>query len=488
MTVVLAIDQGTTSTRAFLLDRTGHLSPLLSLTHRQSYPAPGWVEHDPEDLLRHVRACLDAAADVADLVAVGIDNQGESCLAWDAETGRAVSPVIVWQDDRTAADTDRLRAEGAEDLVRARAGLPLDPYFSASKLGWILREIPAARDLLRQGRLRMGTTDAFFRDRLTGRFETDVTTASRTALMNLATLTWDADLCRLFGVPLATLPTITPSTGALGRVPVGRRHLPLTASLVDQQAALYGHGCRAPGDAKITFGTGAFALALTGPLPDRRATAALPTIAWQHAGQPPVYALEGGVYAASAAVNWAQGLGLFDDLTTLNRFDHPSAAARGLVFVPALAGLACPHWNRAARGAWFGLSLDTTRSDMMQALIEGIAFRMAEVIDDMARATLLNAPIAIDGGMSGNPWFCQVLADCLGRDLFVSDQAETTALGTARLAAQAAGLALPEPRHGHLVVPRPLPASARATFLRARRAVEQAARDDDPPDPLTPAG
>lgn len=475
---VLAIDQGTTSTRAFLLDEAGFLAPLLSLSHRQSYPAPGWVEHDPEELLGHVRACLAAAADIPDLIAVGIDNQGESCLAWDADTGQAVSPVIVWQDDRTAAETDRMRSDGLAGEVRARAGLPLDPYFSASKLGWILREVPQARALHQRGRLRLGTTDAFFRDRLTGRFETDVTTASRTSLMNLATCSWDDELSRLFGVPRAALAVITPSAGDLGMVAVGERRLPLTASIVDQQAALCGHGCRVPGDVKITFGTGAFALAVTGELPDGNATAALPTVAWQMAGERPVYALDGGVYSASAAVNWARGLGLFDDLGAISRFDPHSAAERGLVFVPALAGLACPHWNRAARGAWFGLALDTTRADMMQALVEGIAFRTAEVIEDMARAVTLSSPIPIDGGMSANPWFCQFLADCTGRELFVSDESELTALGTGLLAARAAGHSIAGERKGHAVVPRTFPQAAHRAFRRARRAVEQAAEDE----------
>jgi glycerol kinase len=474
---VLAIDQGTTSTRAFLLDKAGALAPLIGLPHRQSFPAPGWVEHDPEELLGNVRACLNAAADVPDLVAVGIDNQGESCLAWDAETGRAISPVIVWQDDRTAPETDRLRAEGAEPMVRARTGLPLDPYFSASKLGWIVRTLPEARALLAQGRLRLGTTDAFFRDRLTGRFQTDVTTASRTSLFNLAACQWDPELCRLFGVPPEALPEITASSGDLGTVPVGARQVPLTASIVDQQAALYGHGCRQPGDAKITFGTGAFALALTGALPPPGVTAALATIAWQRQGSEPVYALDGGVYSASAAVNWAQGLGLFDDLTAISAFDRPSVAARGLVFVPALAGLACPHWNRAARGTWMGLSLDTTRADMMQALLEGIAFRMAEVLADMARAVALSTPIPIDGGMSMNPWFCQFLADCLNRDILVSEESEVTALGTALLAAEPMGHTLLMPRKGRLVTPRALPAAAHSTFRRARQAAEAAARE-----------
>lgn len=423
----LAIDQGTTSTRALLVDDSG-IRVVQSITHRQIYPRAGWVEHDPEELLASVRACLAAAPDAA---CVGLANQGESCLGWDAVTGQAITPVIVWQDTRTAETCAQLKTQGFDALTHARAGLPLDPYFSAAKLGWIMAQVPAARDLHAQGRLRLGTTDAFFRDRLTGRCETDPTTASRTSLMNLATLQWDADLCALFGVPMTALPAIRPTTGDLGRIGA----LPLTASMVDQQAALYGHGARQPGDAKITFGTGAFALTLTGALPDSGGL--LPTVAWEEQGAAPVYALDGGVYCASSAVNWARGLGLFHDWDQINGFSAAPAIARGLAFVPALAGLGAPHWDRAAKGAWLGLTLDTTPGDMMQALLEGIAFRMAEVMAQMPGNPA--TPISIDGGMSRNPYLAQFLANVLSRPVQVSDEPELTALGCAQLAARGAG-------------------------------------------------
>ena len=453
----LAIDQGTTSTRALLVDAAGRITPLLGLPHRQSYPRPGWVEHDPEELIANLRACLDAAGGIADLAAVGLANQGESCLAWDSHTGQALGPVIVWQDDRTRDHIEDLRRAGAEPLVRDRAGLPLDAYFSASKLGWIMREIPQAATLAAQGRLRLGTTDAFFRDRLTGRFETDVTTASRTALMNLATCTWDTELCALFGVPPEALPAIGPTTGALGALVCGARAVPLTASIVDQQASLHGHGCRDAGDTKITFGTGAFALSVSGPTLHRTEDGPLPTVAWQKAGEAPVYALDGGVYAASAAVNWARGLGLFADFAEIDDFTAPPAIGRGLVFVPALAGLACPHWDRRARGAWMGLSLDTGPRDMMQAVLEGVAFRTAQVIAAIARHQPVGAPIPIDGGMTANRYFCQFLADTLGRELIVSDAPELTAVGAATLAAEAAGQQIAANATGRRITPRAQP-------------------------------
>lgn len=393
---VLAIDQGTTSTRALLVEADGSRRILASFTHRQSYPAPGRVEHDPEELLAHVRACLEAGR-AAGARAWGLANQGESCLAWDARTGRAIGPVIVWQDDRTAAEIARLAADDAEELTLARAGLPLDPYFSASKLAWCLRSLPEAPALAAQGRLRLGTTDAFFRDRLVGDFATDPTTASRTSLMALATCAWDAELCALFGVPVECLPAIRPTTGGLGDA----AGLALAASIVDQQAALYGHGCREPGRAKITFGTGAFALCVTKALaPPGRGP--LPTIAWAIDGQAPAYALDGGVYAAASAVEWARGAGLFSTRDEISAFDGEPAIARGLAFVPALAGLACPHWDRAARGAFLGLGLSTNGRDMARAVLEGIAFRTAEVIDAMAAIEPLADTVLVDGGLSGN--------------------------------------------------------------------------------------
>ncbi len=460
----LAIDQGTTSTRALLVDDTGARA-IFSRPHRQYYPRTGWVEHDAAELLASVEACLAIAADHA-VIAAGVANQGESCLGWDALTGEAVGPVIVWQDDRTTDITDRLKADGCGTMVRARTGLPLDPYFSAAKLGWILRENPGAQRLHAQGRLRIGTTDAYFRDRLTGRFETDVTTASRTSLMSLATHDWDDDLCALFGVPRECLPVITKTTGDLGTA----RGIPLTASVVDQQAALHGHGCRRPGDAKITFGTGAFALALTGDLV--LAEGVLPTVAWARAGEFPIHALDGGVYAAASAVNWARETGLFQNWDDIDNFDAATAIGRGLAFVPALSGLACPHWDRRARGAFMGLGLDTTPRDMAQAVLEGVAFRMAEVMSRMAEAVPLTAPISIDGGMSGNPWFCRFLSAALARPLFVSTEPELTAIGTAQLAAHGAGAKLSPPRKGQMVEAEPLPKDWHARFRAAREAVQ----------------
>jgi len=436
---ILAIDQGTTSTRALVVEPSGSHRIVKAIEHKQHYPAHGWVEHNPEELIQNIQICIDAGCknSSSNIAAIGLDNQGESCLAWNADTKQAVSPVIVWQDNRTQATIDKLIAEGRQDWVLDKAGLPLDSYFSASKLAWILENIPEAKTLQQQGKLRLGTTDAFFLDRLTNHFVTDITTASRTSLMNLNTGQWDEELCKLFAVPIESLPEIVATTGNFGTITSNGKEIPVTASVVDQQAALFGHGCRNAGDAKITFGTGAFALVVTGDRPLKSPEQGLlPTVAWQLQNSTPVYALDGGVYSAGSAINWAKSLGLFKNFAQINQYSQSTAIERGLVFVPALSGLGCPHWDRRAGGLWLGLSLNTEPADMMQSILEGIAFRAAEVITAMDLITPIGDKISIDGGVSLNPYFGQFLANVLNRQVAVKPFTELTAMGTARLAGQ----------------------------------------------------
>ncbi|KFB09306.1 FGGY family carbohydrate kinase [Nitratireductor basaltis] len=433
------IDQGTTSTRALATRADGSIEVVHSASHKQYYPRDGWVEHDPEELIANIRKCADA---VSDADALGIDNQGESCIAWDARSKEALSPVIVWQDSRTLQALERLREDGFEAETLERAGLPMDPYFSASKLGWIVNNVPAAREARKNGTLRLGTTDAFFLDRLTGTFATDVSTASRTSLMNLRTLEWDPVLCDLFGVPIECLPPIRSTTGDFGALGTAAGHLPVTASVVDQQAALYGFGCRQKGDAKITFGTGAFALMVTGEEIIRRPDLGLlPTVGWQLQGSDAVYALDGGVFTASAAVNWAKSLGLFSDFAKIDTFGNNSAAEGGLFFVPALAGLGCPYWQPRARGLWSGLSLEHGPDVMVQSILEGVALRSCQVMEAMDRCVPLAHGICIDGGMSRNTYFTQFLADVSGRTISPAIMPEVTGLGTICLAGDAPGIA-----------------------------------------------
>lgn len=437
---IAALDQGTTSTRVLVTGQDGAADIHRSLRHQQHHPQPGWVEHDPLELLSNLQSCLEAAGPVD---AIGLANQGESCLAWDARTGEPLSPLIVWQDNRTAERIEQLRAQGGEALTLERAGLPLDAYFSASKLAWIIEHLPVARQALAQGRLRLGTSDAWFLDRLSGVYATDVTTASRTSLMNLSTGQWDADLCALFGVPIEALPEIRDTVGHFGTIGV----TPITASVVDQQASLYGHGCRQSGDAKITFGTGAFALTLSGERIIRSPeNGLLATIAWQIDGKP-VYAMDGGVYDASAAVEWAGRLGLFSDFSELAGFDQPAAISRGLAFVPALSGLACPHWDRSAGALWLGMNAATTRQDMCQALLEGVALRSAEVIRAMDGFLSVTDRLSIDGGLARSPYFAQFLADILQRRIVTQRFDELTAFGCAALAARGLGVELRAPHN-----------------------------------------
>lgn len=434
---IAALDQGTTSTRVLVVDMQGRADIQLALRHQQHHPRPGWVEHDPLELLANLQRCLEATGRVD---AIGLANQGESCLAWDAVSGAPLSPVIVWQDNRSAARIEELRASGAEALTLERAGLPLDAYFSASKLAWIVDNLPAAQAALSAGRLRLGTTDAYFLDRLAGVYATDITTASRTSLMNLATGQWDPQLCQLFGVPMQALPEIRDTVGDFGRI----GQTPISASVVDQQASLYGHGCREPGDAKITFGTGAFALTVTGQQIIRAPEKGLlATVAWQADGKP-VYAMDGGVYDASAAVEWAGRLGLFSDFSELAAFDLPPAISRELAFVPALSGLACPHWDRSAGAVWIGMNAATTRQDLCQAVLEGVALRSAEVITAMDDHLNVTDQLSIDGGLARSPYFAQFLADILQRTIVTQRFDELTALGCAALAARGLGLELPE--------------------------------------------
>lgn len=433
---VVAIDQGTTSTKAWIVDSEGRMSAGGSLAHRQILPQPGWVEHDAEELLANVRSLLDRNAETD---GIAIANQGETVVAWDRDSGRPLHHAIVWQDQRTAADVGRLKAAGGESLTSERAGLLLDPYFSASKIAWLLESCAEVRQLAMAGRLGIGTTDAYFIERLTGRYATDATTASRTSLMNLSSLTWDEELCRLFGVPIELLPEIVPCNGPFGGVAVGGRSIPLRLSIVDQPASLFGHGCRAAGDTKVTLGTGAFALAVTGSeRPSARPGGLLPTLAWQLGDDRRTYALDGGVYSAGSAVEWLLRIGLLSDVGELEHLSGEPAVDRGLVFVPALSGLACPHWDRSAAGLWIGIDTATGRSDLQKAVLEGIALRIAEVIDAIDGAAPSASSISLDGGLARSRYMVAFLADILERPVVVRGNADLTALGAGWLALAAA--------------------------------------------------
>jgi len=424
MRSIACVDQGTSSTRCLVVDEGGAWRDVASLPHGEHYPFARWVEQDAEQLLGNVRAVLAAAGPVD---GIAIANQGESCLAWDALTGEALSPVIVWKDARTAAHLASMTPD-AHDLSRDVCGLPLDPYFSASKLAWLLRNLPAVAQAFEAGRLRLGTTDAFFLDRLAGHSITDLTTASRTGLLDLATGTWSDALCALHGVPPQCLPRISTAGETLGTI----NGVPVLASVVDQQAALFGHGCRQRGASKITFGTGAFMLAIAGH--ERPAAGdLLPTIAWARPGEGLTYAIEGGVYDAGTALDWARRIGLYSTPDELDCFDGPSAISRGLAFVPALSGLAAPQWDRSAAPLFIGMNHATDRRDMVRAILEGIALLTAGLVKQADSLVPLGNTISIDGGLSQSVYFAQFLASACNKTIIVPATHEMTCIGLAEL-------------------------------------------------------
>ncbi len=446
MAMLLALDQGTTSTRAMVCDSSGRVLAEAREAVAQHHPRPGWVEQDAEVLwsssLLVLRRTLQAIAPQRP-VALGLANQRETTLLWERATGRPVGPAIVWQDRRSAPLCERLRQEGAENLVRERTGLLLDPYFSATKLVWLLENIPGARERAQKGELAFGTVDSFLLFCLTGGrlHATDSTNACRTALFNIHTMQWDMDMLRLFAVPQALLPEVRPSTGPWGEVEPALLGwpLPIGAVVGDQQAALAGQGCFSPGMAKTTYGTGAFLVMNTGSSP-RNHPALLTTIG-HHVGDELAYALEGSIFVAGAAVEWLVDLGILRELDDAQRLAAAVPDSAGVVMVPALSGLACPHWDPAARGILLGLSLHTRAAHVVRAALEGIAWRIAEVVQAMTQggAPRLEA-LRVDGGACGNAELLQIQADVLGVPVVRPAMLETTVLGAALLAGVGLGL------------------------------------------------
>jgi glycerol kinase len=455
MNRVLAVDQGTTATKTYTLDTDGQFTFCNSVEHPQIYPRPGWVEHDPETLFSNVKNSIDSTGDID---AIGIDNQGETVVAWDSESGFPIYNAIVWQDQRTNDFIEELKARGAEEVTLKLAGLPLDPYFSASKLWWILKNVSEAQTLLKKDRLRLGTSESFFIYRLTGEHATDVTTASRTSLMDLKTCAWDPELCKIFEIPIEILPEIRPTTAHFGCVKSKGKDIPINASVVDQQAALMGHACYEAGQIKVTFGTGVFALANVGTaIQSDHESGILSTVAWQFADDKPVYAVDAGVYNAGSAVNWVRSIGLFNNFAEIDHFENPPAASRGLVFVPALSGLACPFWDRTAAGLWLGISLETTKEDLCQAVLEGIALRTSQLLDAIDSLTGSRRRLSVDGGLTHNSYFCQFLADVTQNEIIIPTSPDITSYGTGRFALIGCGLAkdtsdLPPPEEPKTII------------------------------------
>lgn len=446
---LLAIDQGTTSTRALVFDDTGRTRGLAQKELTQYYPRPGWVEHDAEEIWQATRevvpqALAQAGIEAKDLAAIGITNQRETVVLWDRATGKPLGRAIVWQDRRTA-DFCKER-HGEEPWLRERTGLVLDPYFSATKIRWMLQQDASWRQRAEQGQLAAGTIDTFLMWRLTAgkSHTTDRTNASRTLLCNLHTGGWDAELCKFFDIPMSLLPTIHPSTADFGKtagldfLPDG---LPILGVAGDQQAALFGQGAFAPGEAKCTYGTGAFFLQHTGDKATLSKYRLLTTIAASGPG-PIQYAIEGAVFVAGAAVQWLRdGLKLFASAPAVEDLAMASDPEQPVIFVPGFVGLGAPHWVPEARGVLFGVTRGTTVADVSRATLEGVAFQVGDLIDAAGQdAGARLKELRVDGGMARNAWFLQCQADVLGLPVLQSATSEATALGAAYLAGLGAGV------------------------------------------------
>ena len=443
---VAAIDQGTTSSRCIVFDANGTIVSIAQREHRQIFPQPGWVEHDAQEIWHCVeyviREALAAGSIEADrLAAVGITNQRETTLVWERDTGRPVHPAIVWQDTRTGEQLRRFDDAFGEENFRERTGLPLAPYFAGSKLAWLLDNVAGLRGRAEAGEVLFGTMDSWLIWKLTGRHLTDVTNASRTLLMNLRTLDWDPEILAALDIPAAMLPEIRPSAEVYGTIIGGPlAGVPLASALGDQQAALFGQACFAPGDAKCTYGTGAFLLLNTGTKPVTSRHGLLTTVGYGIAGQPAVYALEGSIAVTGSLIQW-----LRDNLSLIHSAAEVEELARtvpdngGCYLVPAFSGLFAPHWRSDARGVLVGLTAYVNRGHLARAALEATAWQTREVVDAMNNdsGTPLTT-LRVDGGMTANELLMQFQADVLAVPVVRPTVAETTCLG----AAYAAGLAV----------------------------------------------
>ncbi|MBM3274747.1 MAG: glycerol kinase GlpK [Candidatus Sericytochromatia bacterium] len=446
---ILAIDQGTTGTTVLVIDTQGRVRGRAYREVTQFYPQPGWVEHDAEEIWRGAVEAIGDALKAAGtsgeaIAAIGITNQRETVVVWDRATGKPIHKAIVWQCRRTAQECDRLRAEGHADTIRGKTGLVLDAYFSGTKAAWILDAVKGSRERAERGDLAFGTIDTWLIYNLTGgRFHvTDPSNASRTLLFDLNNLAWDEGLCRLFRVPKALLPTVGPNSGECGRtadigaLPAG---IPVAGVAGDQQAALFGQACFEVGSAKNTYGTGCFLLANTGERAVTSRQNLLTTVAWK-VGNRTVYALEGSVFIAGAAVQWLRdGLGIIKQAAETEQLARSVPDNGGVYLVPAFVGLGAPYWDQYARGAMLGLTRGSTRAHIARATLEAIAYQTADLIGGMeADAGRLKA-LKVDGGAAANDFLMQFQADILGLPIHRGGQVESTARGAAWLAGLGVG-------------------------------------------------
>jgi glycerol kinase len=442
--MILAIDQGTTGTTCLVFDEDGELAGRAYREFEQHFPRPGWVEHDVAEIWEVTEAVAGEALDDAgtgELHAIGITNQRETVCVWDPSTGEPLHRALVWQDRRTAERCDELRAAGHEPLIRERTGLVLDPYFSGTKIEWLLHNVDGLEQRAREGRAVFGTIDAWLTFKLTGEFATEPSNASRTLLFDIRRGCWDEELCELFGVPVRALPEVRPSVGDFGTATLHGFEAPVAGIAGDQQAALYGQACLDPGHGKNTYGTGSFVLLNSGYEPPPPQDGLLTTVAWT-IGQRTTYALEAAIFVTGAAVQWLRdGLGIIGEAAETEPLASSLDGNDGVYFVPALTGLGSPYWDPYARGTIVGLTRGSTRAHLARATLEAIAYQTVDAVEAMERG---GAPalrqLRADGGATVNDWLMQFQADVLGVPVVVPEIEQTTALGAASLAAVGCGL------------------------------------------------
>jgi len=449
MKYILTLDQGTTSSRAIVYDENLGTLAAAQKEFPQYFPKPGWVEHDASEIWESVlatarEAIAKSGVSAGDIASIGITNQRETIVVWDRRSGEPVHRAIVWQDRRTGEYMSALREAGKEVLIQQRTGLLLDPYFSASKLHWILREIPDGHARAAAGELAAGTVDSWLIFKLAGGHVTDVSNASRTMLMNIRTGQWDPELLALFDIPPAVLPRIVSSSGVLGvsEPSLFGAELSVGSAIGDQQAALFGQLCTKPGLVKCTYGTGCFLLTFTGPDAISSSNRLLTTVAWRIGDAPMQYAIEGSVFMGGASIQWLRdGLGIIKSAPEVNELASRVADSGGVVLVPAFTGLGAPYWDSSARGALLGLSRGTTAAHIARATLEGICFQVADLIGAMEKDSGRKISVLrVDGGACASDLLMQMQADLLGLGVERPKNIESTALGAAMLAGLGAGI------------------------------------------------
>ena len=434
MPILIAIDQGTTSTRTVAFDADLNIIHSKQKEYPLIYPNDGWVEIEPEELMNAVYSTIDPILEAcSDVSALGITNQRETTLVWDSDSGKPVYNAIVWQDRRTAEQCMQLKKDGYEETIKNATGLLLDPYFSATKISWILNNVDGARQKADAGKLRFGTVDTYLLWQLTDGnvYKTDVTNASRTNLYNIHTKEWDSELLKIFNIPKSMLPEVFPSESHYGSFDRGNRTIKITGIIGDQQGALVGQRCFQPGQMKATFGTGCFLMVNSGSEYLQSTSGLLNTLGYGLSGSVP-YALEGSIFSAGTIIQWLRdNLEFFSDSAeSINLLDE-RGESNGVLFIPGFTGIGAPHWNAEIRASFYGITRDTTKKDMVTAAFKSLIYQVMDIKEALSIDGIEIKNLSIDGGMAANSSFCQLLSDFLGQEVQVPPSLESTAIGAA---------------------------------------------------------